>query len=160
MLRSATTYSARSSAFIKSSAVALRMASTNKDQASLTGGHVQYVKGLAEVRRVALLTDSRGSTSCQTSMPSCSVCGTRLQETIGNVTGSKDWQQSGQQDKQAAVDEMRSASSDRKEAQEERAKEGGGWVAKEGAVEAAAGKLSGCQGMQQEGEMKKHGGSH
>ena len=34
------------------------------------------------------------------------------------MTGSKDWQQSGQQDKQAAVEEMRSASSDRKEAHE------------------------------------------
>lgn len=82
-----------------------------------------------------------------------------LQEAIGSVTGSEAWQKSGQQDKQGAVDEMRAASSDRKEAQEQRASEGGSWVAKEGAVEAAAGKLSGCGGMQQEGEMKKQGGS-
>ena len=27
-----------------------RMSSAGKDQASLTGGHVQYVKGVAEVR--------------------------------------------------------------------------------------------------------------
>ena len=75
------------------------------------------------------------------------------------MTGSEAWQKSGQQDKQGAVDEMRAASSDRKETQEQRAAEGGSWVAKEGAVEAAAGKLSGCGGMQQEGEMKKQGGS-
>ncbi|KAL3151469.1 hypothetical protein ABBQ38_012470 [Trebouxia sp. C0009 RCD-2024] len=104
------------------------MSSTGKEQASLTGAHVQYVKGVAE-------------------------------EAIGSVTGSEAWQKSGQQDKQSAVDDMRAASSDRKEAQEQRAAEGGSWVAKEGAVEAAAGKLSGCAGMQQEGEMKKQGGS-
>ncbi|DBA75659.1 hypothetical protein WJX79_009072 [Trebouxia sp. C0005] len=104
------------------------MSSSGKEQASLTGGHVQYVKGVAE-------------------------------EAIGSVTGSKAWQQSGQEDKQAAVDEMRAASSDRKEAQEQRAASGSSWVAKEGIVESAAGKLSGCEGMKQEGEMKKQGGS-
>ena len=76
------------------------------------------------------------------------------------MTGSKDWQQSGQQDKQGAVEEMRAASQDRKESQEQRAASGSSWVAKEGAVEAAAGKLTGCEGMKQEGETKQHGGSH
>ena len=82
-----------------------------------------------------------------------------MQEAIGSVTGSKTWQQSGHEDKQQAVDEMRSASGDREEAQKRRAASGGSWVAKEGAVEAAVGKLSGCEGMRQEGEMKKQGGS-
>lgn len=83
-----------------------------------------------------------------------------MQEAIGSLTGSKEWQKSGQDDKQGAVDEMRAASSDRKEAQEQRAASGGSWVAKEGAVESAVGKLSGCEGMKQEGDMKKQGGSH
>ena len=83
-----------------------------------------------------------------------------MQEAIGSVTGSKDWQQSGQKDKQGAVDEMRAASQDRKEAQDQRASSGSSWVAKEGAVESVAGKLTGCEGMKQEGETKQQGGSH
>lgn len=75
------------------------------------------------------------------------------------MTGAKAWQESGQKDKQGAVDEMRAASSDPKEAQEQRPASGSPWVAKEGIVESAAGKLSGCEGMKQEGEMKKQGGS-
>ena len=75
------------------------------------------------------------------------------------MTGSEAWQKSGQQDKEGAVDQMREASAGRKEAQDQRAAEGGSWIAKEGAVEAAAGKLSGCGGGQQEGEKKKQGGS-
>ena len=90
----------------------------------------------------------------------CELAGFAMQEAIGNVTGSQEWQKSGQQDKQGAVEEMRAASQDRKEAQEQRASSGGSWVANEGKVEAAAGKLSGCDGMKQEGEMKQQGGSH
>jgi uncharacterized protein YjbJ (UPF0337 family) len=30
-----------------------------------------------------------------------------VEETIGNVTGSKDWQESGQKDSQSGVDEMK-----------------------------------------------------
>lgn len=75
------------------------------------------------------------------------------------MTGSQAWQKSGQEDKQGAVDEMRAASSDRKEAQEERAASGSSWVAKEGSVESVAGRLTGCEGMKQEGDMKQQGGS-
>lgn len=80
------------------------------------------------------------------------------QEVIGDVTGSRDWQQSGQQNKQTAVEDMRSATSDRKEAQQERAEQGGSWVKNEGAVESAFGKLTNCKGMVEEGENKKQGG--
>jgi uncharacterized protein YjbJ (UPF0337 family) len=30
-----------------------------------------------------------------------------VEETIGNVTGSKDWQESGQKDAQSGIDEMK-----------------------------------------------------
>lgn len=63
-----------------------------------------------------------------------------LQETIGNLTGSQPWQQSGAQDKEHAVDAMKQASEHR-----DPSKSGFG------GVEEKAGNLVGCEGMQKEG---------
>ncbi|MCJ1370965.1 hypothetical protein MMC20_002180 [Loxospora ochrophaea] len=61
-------------------------------------------------------------------------------ETIGSLSGSEPWTTSGQQDKQAGIDEMRAA----KGGDTDR----GPTVGK---VEAMAGKAVGCEGMVEEG---------
>lgn len=66
------------------------------------------------------------------------------QETIGNVTGSKEWQESGSATKQHAVDAMKKASEGR-----DPAKDG------YGKAEEIAGKITGCEGMKEEGAASK-----
>ncbi|KAG5973967.1 hypothetical protein E4U55_000162 [Claviceps digitariae] len=60
--------------------------------------------------------------------------------TIGNVTGSNPWKSSGEQDKAAGMSAM-------KEAGEKRDASAQGF----GKAEELAGKLTGCDGMKQEG---------
>ena len=67
-----------------------------------------------------------------------------FQETIGAVTGSEEWKQSGQADKQAAVDGMKAASANRDPQQS-------GF----GKVEETAGRMVGCEGMENEGAQSK-----
>ncbi|KAF2661402.1 hypothetical protein K491DRAFT_687542 [Lophiostoma macrostomum CBS 122681] len=62
------------------------------------------------------------------------------EETIGNLTGAQGWTNSGAQDKQDAVDAMKSASANRDASQK-------GF----GGVEEKAGNLVGCEGMVKEG---------
>jgi len=66
-----------------------------------------------------------------------------VQETIGNVTGNEAWKSSGVQDKEHAVDAMKSASQNRDTSQ--------GY----GGIEEKAGSLVGCEGMQKEGAESK-----
>jgi uncharacterized protein YjbJ (UPF0337 family) len=66
------------------------------------------------------------------------------QETIGNVTGSEPWKASGVQDKEQAVDAMKSASANRDPQQQ-------GF----GGIEQKAGSLVGCEGMEKEGAQSK-----
>ena len=69
---------------------------------------------------------------------------TRYQETIGSVTGSQAWTASGAQDKEQAIDAMKSASANRDPNSQ-------GF----GGVEEKAGNLVGCEGMQKEGAESK-----
>ncbi|TVY27296.1 hypothetical protein LHYA1_G003370, partial [Lachnellula hyalina] len=69
------------------------------------------------------------------------------EETIGNVTGSKEWQESGKQDAKAGIDEMKSASQNKSS---EPAASGIG-----GKVEELAGKATGCEGMEKEGAERQ-----
>ncbi|KAL1644773.1 hypothetical protein SLS58_004238 [Diplodia intermedia] len=62
------------------------------------------------------------------------------ESTIGSLTGSNAWQKSGEQAKAHAVDAMKQASADRDPA-----------TSGYGRVEEMAGKVTGCEGMQQEG---------
>lgn len=63
---------------------------------------------------------------------------------VGSVTGSEDWKNSAEADKQAGIDAMKAAS-------ENRAPQQSGW----GKVEEVAGKAVGCEGMENEGEQSK-----
>ncbi|KAI0128822.1 hypothetical protein BJ170DRAFT_682611 [Xylariales sp. AK1849] len=64
--------------------------------------------------------------------------------TIGSVTGSHAWKSSGEQAKAHAVDTMKAASEGRDPAAQ-------GY----GKIEEVAGKVAGCEGMQQEGVASK-----
>ncbi|PMD35761.1 hypothetical protein L207DRAFT_636967 [Hyaloscypha variabilis F] len=66
-----------------------------------------------------------------------------VEETIGNVTGSKEWQESGKQDAQEGINEMKAANQAKNS---EPAASGIG-----GQVEELAGKAAGCEGMEKEG---------
>jgi len=68
-------------------------------------------------------------------------------ETIGNVTGSKEWQESGKSDAQAGIDEMKTAN---QQNTSEPAASGIG-----GRVEELAGKAAGCEGMESEGKERQ-----
>ncbi|KAI9722799.1 MAG: hypothetical protein M1828_004495 [Chrysothrix sp. TS-e1954] len=68
-------------------------------------------------------------------------------ETIGSVSGSDAWKDSGAEQKQAGLDEMKAAGEARKE-------DGGGGYGK---AEEMAGKAVGCEGMEKEGEETKTG---
>ncbi|KAH7385842.1 hypothetical protein BKA66DRAFT_416304 [Pyrenochaeta sp. MPI-SDFR-AT-0127] len=65
------------------------------------------------------------------------------EEAVGNVTGNQAWKASGVQDKEQAVDAMKSASEKRDTSK--------GF----GSVEEKAGGLVGCEGMQKEGAESK-----
>jgi uncharacterized protein YjbJ (UPF0337 family) len=69
------------------------------------------------------------------------------QEAVGSVTGSEEWQKSGAESKQHAVDAMKQASADRDPQRD-------GY----GKAEEIAGKLSGCEGMENEGAASKKPG--
>lgn len=62
------------------------------------------------------------------------------QETVGTVTGSEAWKQSGAEQKEQAINDMKAAS-------EGRDSSTSGW----GKPEEVIGKVTGCEGMQQEG---------
>ncbi|EON67411.1 hypothetical protein W97_06664 [Coniosporium apollinis CBS 100218] len=61
-------------------------------------------------------------------------------ETVGTVTGSEAWKQSGAEQKEQAINDMKAAS-------EGRDPSASGW----GKPEEVIGKVTGCEGMQQEG---------
>ncbi|KAJ9626518.1 hypothetical protein H2203_004151 [Taxawa tesnikishii (nom. ined.)] len=88
--------------------------SSNDQNPSLVGGHVQYVKGAAE-------------------------------GVIGSVTGNQEWANSGSSDKQAGIDAMKAASANRDPARD-------GY----GKAEEVAGRMTGCEGMEQEGAASAH----
>ena len=68
---------------------------------------------------------------------------TPTQSTIGSVTGSQPWKDSGEQDKAAGADQMKRAGEQRDTSQ--------GF----GKVEEVAGKAVGCEGMEEEGAASK-----
>ncbi|ORY86156.1 hypothetical protein BCR37DRAFT_390953 [Protomyces lactucae-debilis] len=74
------------------------------------------------------------------------------EETIGNVTGSQDWQKSGKNDQSAARDDMKAASN---ASTDPAARQPNGSLAREGGLESKIGSLVGCEGMEQVGEEKK-----
>jgi uncharacterized protein YjbJ (UPF0337 family) len=86
---------------------------TDNNNASLIGGHAQYVKGAVE-------------------------------ETIGNVTGSQTWKDSGAHDKQEAVDKMRAANQGPSDSS---------FIS--GTTEKKIGNMVGCEGMVHNGEEKE-----
>ncbi|KAF2238208.1 hypothetical protein EV356DRAFT_573333 [Viridothelium virens] len=63
---------------------------------------------------------------------------------VGSVTGSESWQQSGEQQKEQGVNEMKAAG-------EARDPQSQGF----GKVEELAGKAAGCEGMENEGAASK-----
>jgi len=65
-------------------------------------------------------------------------------EGVGNLTGAQDWKQSGAEQKEHAVQEMKAASEHR-----DPAKDG------YGKPEEVAGKLTGCEGMIKEGQASE-----
>lgn len=87
---------------------------------------MQYVKGAVEVCIVSEVNLNRLTVS---------------QSAIGSVTGATEWQKSATSDKQAGIDAMKQASAQRDPQQQ-------GF----GKVEEIAGKVSGCEGMQEEGK--------
>jgi uncharacterized protein YjbJ (UPF0337 family) len=86
---------------------------TDNNNASLIGGHAQYVKGAVE-------------------------------ETIGNITGSEAWKDSGVQDKQEAVEKMRAANQGPSDSS-----------LISGTTEKKIGNMVGCEGMVHNGEEKE-----
>jgi len=70
-----------------------------------------------------------------------------VEETVGNVTGSKDWQESGKKDSQSGIEEMKAASAN--SSSEPAASSIGG------KVEQMAGKAVGCEGMEGEGQVRQ-----
>lgn len=69
---------------------------------------------------------------------------TFMQGVVGSVTGSADWQNSAETDKQQGIDTMKAAGENRDPNQS-------GF----GKVEEMAGKAVGCEGMENEGEQSK-----
>ncbi|KAF2484448.1 hypothetical protein BDY17DRAFT_295644 [Neohortaea acidophila] len=65
-------------------------------------------------------------------------------EAIGNATGSEEWKTSGESEKQAGLDNMKAASANRDPQQSGLGK-----------AEEVAGKVVGCEGMEQEGAQSK-----
>ncbi len=86
---------------------------SDNNNASLIGGHAQYVKGAVE-------------------------------ETIGNVTGSQAWKESGAHDKQEAVEKMRAANQGPSDSS-----------VISGSTEKKIGSVIGCEGMVHNGEEKE-----
>ncbi|RCI10027.1 hypothetical protein L249_8730 [Ophiocordyceps polyrhachis-furcata BCC 54312] len=87
------------------------MADDKSQQPGLVGSHAEYAKGVIEPKSA-----------------------------IGDITGSKPWKESGEQDKASATSAM-------KKAGEQRDASSDGY----GKAEELAGKLTGCSGMQKEG---------
>ncbi|KAL0488874.1 hypothetical protein AKO1_013561 [Acrasis kona] len=77
------------------------------------------------------------------------------EEVIGNITGSEEWKKSGQQDKEAAINEMHEAKqlADKETDYSDRNKS---VLNAEGKAESALGRAVGCEGMVENGEEKKH----
>jgi uncharacterized protein YjbJ (UPF0337 family) len=67
-----------------------------------------------------------------------------VEETIGNVTGSQAWKDSGAHDKQEAVDQMRAANQGPSDSS-----------TISGATEKKIGNMVGCEGMVHNGEEKE-----
>lgn len=78
-----------------------------------------------------------------------------MQEIVGKVSGAQSWTQSGQQDKERAVHEMRLAKEegDRQAHYEKRSPT---ILSVEGAGEKVAGYMTGCAGMKERGDEKRH----
>lgn len=69
-----------------------------------------------------------------------------VQEAIGSVTGSEEWKKSGEEQKNAGIEEMKEAGKAR---DQDSAQHG------LGGVEKLAGQAVGCEGMEKEGEQSK-----
>ena len=118
---------------------AATMSGNQSQQPGLVQGHVQYVKGVAEVPHPA----PRSTTCLQPGAHRPSLT-RRRQGTVGDLTGSQPWKESGEQDKAAGLSAMR-------EAGEKRDPSAQGY----GKAEELAGKLTGCDGMKSEGAASR-----
>lgn len=74
-------------------------------------------------------------------LPPADLCSSPTQETVGSVTGSTAWTESGAKDKQAGLSEMKAAGEQRNASQQGMGK-----------PEELAGKAFGCEGMEREGQ--------
>lgn len=120
--------------------------SVNVFESNFTNHHKHVFGSIQPFPRWRPRSVCQGSSSCKIRSISNNLTNvlTSLQETVGSVTGSEEWKSSGQSDKQAGIDAMKQASSDRDPNQS-------GF----GKVEEQAGKLVGCEGMEKEGEQSK-----
>ncbi|CAK4028655.1 Hypothetical predicted protein [Lecanosticta acicola] len=110
---------------------------SDSNNPTLIGGHAQYVKGQAEVIKQNRVRRKQISLSL--------MYGIEIEQaTVGSVTGSAEWQQSGEHDKKAGVDAMKAASANRDP-------NATGF----GKAEELAGKAVGCEGMEEEGKQSK-----
>ncbi|PBP23521.1 mismatched base pair and cruciform DNA recognition protein [Diplocarpon rosae] len=69
-----------------------------------------------------------------------------VEETVGNLTGSAAWQESGKKDTEAGIEEMKAAG-------QQRAEPAPSSIG--GRVEELAGKVAGCEGMEKEGGIRQ-----
>lgn len=102
-----------------------------QNQPGLVAAHAEYIKGATEVRLPPSSPPAGGLKANARPSP---------QSTIGNLTGSHAWTTSGEQDKAHAKASMQAANQNRDPQRD-------GY----GKVEEVAGKLTGCEGMRQEG---------
>lgn len=112
---------------------------TSEQTPGLVASHAQYIKGAAVVCPSHAFPISFFPQSPRTPSSLC----TQLilkQGAVGAVTGAEDWKRSGAEQQSSAVDAMKAASENR-----DPAKDG------YGKVEEVAGKLTGCEGMKEEG---------
>ena len=102
----------------------------SSEQPTLLSSHAQYAKAQAVV--------------CPIPIPYPSFSPTNLysKDAVGSITGSKEWKESGHAQKEEAIANMRAASENRDPA-----------TSGYGKAEELAGKVTGCEGMENEGAV-------
>lgn len=117
----------------------------NENTPGLIASHAQYVKGAAEVRLTFHPSPfPLKPLTAHSVQYEKEILKRHHQETIGNVTGSDAWKNSGVQDKEHAIGDMKAASAKRDATSQGL-----------GGVEEKAGSLVGCEGMVKEGAESK-----
>lgn len=112
---------------------------------SQLSGHIQYVKGAASVSFFLFFFFLLVLSSTDNSLN---------QEMIGNTLDSASWKDSGRQDKEAAIGQMRAAKQQGDEEIDYSERKASS-LSTEGKLQNAAGGLMGCGGMQERGSEKE-----